>query len=79
MMEIAPTDVKSRPKNPRGRAKFWADEMEASQKFLRKFHKQGGRVVARYLDERGVSAGSDLQGAEAFSPESVQLQRQDRQ
>ncbi len=53
--ETAPTDAKTRLKkaNPRDSATFWASELESSEKFLRKFHKQGEKVINRYLDDRG--------------------------
>lgn len=35
---------------------FWNSELEASEKFLRKFHKQGVKIVQRYIDDRGSSA-----------------------
>jgi hypothetical protein len=42
-------DIKS---TPMGMAQRWATEIEASKKFLRKFHDAGDRIVKRYLDER---------------------------
>ena len=43
-------DIKN---TPGGMAQRWATEIESSQKFLRKFHEAGDRIVKRYLDERG--------------------------
>lgn len=43
-------DIKN---TPMGMAQRWATEIESSQKFLRKFHDAGDRIVKRYLDERG--------------------------
>lgn len=43
-------DIKN---TPMGMAQRWATEIESSQKFLRKFHDAGDKIVKRYLDERG--------------------------
>lgn len=43
-------DIKN---TPMGMAQRWGTEIEASKKFLRKFHDSGERIVKRYLDERG--------------------------
>lgn len=48
VLEIPNSDEK-----PRLRQKFWAAEMESSEKMLRKWHKRGTKIVRRYLDERG--------------------------
>ena len=52
--DVAPSDTKEiAKKSPRDKAGFWADEIKQSGKMLRRFHKQGNRVVERYLDYRG--------------------------
>jgi hypothetical protein len=48
----APSDTKSRKKSPRERARFWSDELKSSQKMLRKCHRQGVKVVRRFIDDR---------------------------
>ena len=55
--EAGPTDVKSRKKSPRDTAKFWQKELEQSEKFLKKFHTKGTKVVQRFLDDRGEAGG----------------------
>lgn len=47
---------------PRTTHKFWAAELKASEKMLRKWHKRGSKIVRRYLDDRGenVSDNSDV-------------------
>ena len=49
----------SRPqeRTPTGWYKYWQKELSAADKRLRRFRKQGNRVVDRYLDRRG---GNDL-------------------
>lgn len=59
--DVAPTDLKSRPKSPREKYGFWRDELKQSQKMLRNWHKQGGKIVKRYVDERG---NNDMIGIE---------------
>lgn len=51
----APTDAPARlkAKNPRETAGFWQKELKNSEKFLKKFHKQGNSVTKRFLDDRG--------------------------
>ena len=39
-------------KSPAQWHQHWTKEMEASQKRLRKYKKQGNQVVKRYLDDR---------------------------
>jgi len=52
--DTAPSDTKAISKlSPREKAGFWADELKQSGKMLDRFHKQGTRVVERYLDYRG--------------------------
>jgi hypothetical protein len=51
-MQLAPTDIKSRKKNPRDSYKFWQKELVASQKRLRRWQKQGNRIVERFIDAR---------------------------
>jgi hypothetical protein len=48
-------------KTPTGWHKFWDKEIEAARKRMRKFHRQGNKVVNRYLDER--SDGNTIDGA----------------
>jgi len=36
----------------RDKGSFWKNELSAARKTLEKFHKQGAKVVSRYLDER---------------------------
>ncbi|GAG43434.1 unnamed protein product, partial [marine sediment metagenome] len=57
----APTDTKSRKTSPRERAKFWCDELKSSNKMLQKCHKQGVKVVKRFLDDRDTVAGSAVE------------------
>lgn len=52
-MEPAPTDKVTRMKVPRETHAFWQKELEQSAKFLRKFHRQGTKIVQRYVDDRG--------------------------
>ena len=66
---IAPQDTKKR-KSPRHKASFWSDELQSSNRFLRKFLKQGTRVVDRYLDDRGTV---DTRGATADGTFRVNL------
>jgi len=51
------SDYSEQDKNPTGKTpsqwhKHWGREMEAAEKRLRKFLKQGNKVVERYLDQR---------------------------
>ena len=45
-------------KTPSGWYKKWATELLASNKRVKKWHKQGYRIEARYQDRRGMSAES---------------------
>lgn len=45
-------------KTPKGWQEFWTTEVEAAEKRVRSFQKQGNRVVARYLDERSANKSS---------------------
>lgn len=38
---------------------FWDDELRYSEKFLRTFHKQGVKIVQRFLDERSARGRGD--------------------
>lgn len=44
---------------PQGLADRWGREIEASRKFLDKFHKAGEKIVKRYLDERDGDTNRD--------------------
>jgi hypothetical protein len=39
--------------DPRGNQELWQVEIDAAQKELQKWHKQGDRIIKRFLDERG--------------------------
>lgn len=45
---------------PRGQYKYWMEEIKGSQKQRRRWHKQGDKIVKRYLDYRGDEAAPDL-------------------
>lgn len=44
--------VKLDTEKPRGRHLFWQEEIAASKKMLRDWHKRGTKIVRRYIDER---------------------------
>ena len=46
------SEDKPKEKTPAGWHKFWAGEVEAAQKRLRKFYKQGNDINRRFLDKR---------------------------
>jgi hypothetical protein len=46
-------------RKPRISQRFWSDEIKQAQKMLRKWHKQGTKIVRRYLDERNEGAVED--------------------
>ena len=60
---IGEQDEKPAEKTPAGWHKFWQKEMEAAQKRLSKFTKQGNSIVRRFLDER---AAGEREGLEAY-------------
>ena len=41
--------------NPRGQFRFWQQELQASQRSRRNWHKQGDKIVSRYKDDRQVA------------------------
>jgi len=43
----------------RKNAQYWAREIEQSSKMLRDFHKQGSKIVGRYLDDRPQYSDKD--------------------
>ena len=60
---MANTDSESqatpKEKSPKGWHQFWQKEYDAAEKRVRKFQKQGNKVVKRYLDEREGNAISE--------------------
>ena len=40
--------------DPKGQYDFWSEELKASQKAREKWHKQGNKIVKRYLDARST-------------------------
>ena len=55
VVNLSKTDTK---KSPAGWYKKWASELAASHKRVKKWHKQGYRIEARYQDRRGLVAES---------------------
>jgi hypothetical protein len=62
--DVAPQDTKKR-QDKKKNAKFWAEELTNANKRLEKWHKQGNRIVERFLDSRsaGTSIGIERMGA----------------
>jgi hypothetical protein len=58
---VVDMDPPTKEKTPAQWHQYWAKEMEASNKRLRKYIKQGNRVVQRYVDERD-SGGTEGYG-----------------
>lgn len=57
-------------KNPRGQFGFWHEELTASQKGKKTWHKQGDKIVKRYLDSR---TGIETVGNSDFIPFRLNL------
>jgi hypothetical protein len=60
-------DKPKKEKTPAQWHQYWVKEMEASNKRLRKYIKQGNQVVGRYVDERDNSQGLDGDGGPKVS------------
>ena len=59
------TEEAPKPKK-REKAAFWQDELKNSDKMLEKWHKQGNRIVKRYLDDRERTGRNERQDGGAF-------------
>jgi len=73
---ISDADEASKPKqkSPTGWHRFWVKEMEAAQKRLRKFTKQGNEINNRYLDERrGQNDSQVFDGFRGDTPSKLNL------
>ena len=55
-------DAVAKGKTPQELQTFWAKEKEASDKRLRKYHKQGNAVVRRFTDERSGQNDDGFEG-----------------
>ncbi len=76
-IEIESTVIEmGQPKKEKSPAQWhqhWTKEMEASQKRLRKYKKQGNQVVKRYLDDRDGQAGDFYDGGRGNAPSKLNL------
>lgn len=45
---------------PQGQYKYWHEEIAGSQKQRRRWHKDGDKIVKRFIDFRGEAAGPDV-------------------
>ena len=64
VVDLSDSDDRPKEKTPTGWHKFWQKEMDACEKRLRVFTKQGNKVNERFLDER--RGGNDSQQFEGF-------------
>jgi hypothetical protein len=55
---IEKLDESSLKKTPSGWHKYWASELQAAHKRVKKWHKDGHRIEARYQDRRGEQANT---------------------
>ena len=63
MPDYNTADITSREdydSNPRGQYEYWSDELQASRKRLKTWHKQAGRIVRRYIDYRNDTEFVDV-------------------
>ena len=61
----------SKEKTPAQHHQMWQKEMDAAEKRVRKYKKQGAQVVKRYLDDR--ESTSSFEGSRGDSPSKLNL------
>ena len=61
-------------KSPTEWYRYWRKELTAAEKRLRRFTKQGNKVIERYLDDRGTTGDTDhYDGYRGDSPNRINL------
>ena len=60
-------------KSPAQWHQHWGKEMEAAERRLRKYKKQGNQVVKRYLDDREGQSGDFYEGGRGNAPSKLNL------